>query len=234
MNTVLRHGGALVLAVGLGGCKPPDPPLLPTAPAAPAAIAPAQRAASNDDAPRADDDVANRPIEDEPAPEPEATDEAPAPAVVSVALDHAGDVLIGQRFSEIEADGPWHSAGLAEATRGRCEYYERGTLPEGVSMMVQDGHVVRFDLAPIDDSGQVVVQPGPFGLRLDMPLAKALKRLPRGTLAQPYGEDAEAGRTLTWQDPGSDLAIRVEIVDGVVSRLYWGASGAVELNEGCA
>lgn len=224
---MLRHGGALVLVVGLGGCTPPDPPVLAPAPAVPAAIAPAQRPASNDD-------MAHRPIDDAPAPEvtPQ-VDEDSAPAVVSVALDHAGEVLIGQRFSEVEAEGAWHSAGLHEATQGRCEYYERGTLPEGVAMMVQDGDVVRFDLAPIDDSGQVVVQPGPFGLRLDMPRAQALQLLPSGVTAQPYGDDPEAGESLLWQDPGSDLAIRVEIVDGVVSRMYWGASGAVDLIEGC-
>ena len=31
-----------------------------------------------------------------------------------------------------------------------------------------------------------------------------------------------------------DFLNMVEIVDGVVSRMYWGASGAVELMEGCA
>ena len=71
-----------------------------------------------------------------------------ARAVVSVALDHAGEVLIGQPFSELQGEAQWHSAGLGESTAGRCEYYERGTLPEGVAMMVQDGDVVRFDLAP--------------------------------------------------------------------------------------
>ena len=225
---MLRHGGALVLAVGLGGCTPPDPPVLAPAPAAPAAIAPARQVASNDD------DAAHRPIED--APEPpvasDAVDEV-APAVVSVALDHAGEVLIGQPFSELEGEAQWYSAGLGEATAGRCDYYERGTLPEGVAMMVQDGDVVRFDLAPIDDSGQVVVQPGPFGLHLGMPRAQALQHLPAGATAEPHGEDAGAGETLLWQDPGSDLAIRVEIADGTVSRMYWGASGAVDLIEGC-
>ncbi|KAG1086350.1 hypothetical protein G6F40_013965 [Rhizopus arrhizus] len=59
-----------------------------------------------------------------------------------------------------------------------------------------------------------------------MPRAQALQLLPKGVSAQPYGKDVEAGETLLWQDPGSDLAIRVEIVDGTVSRMYWGASGA--------
>ncbi|HDS0948012.1 TPA: hypothetical protein QDZ34_000465 [Stenotrophomonas maltophilia] len=227
MNPVLRQGGALVLAVGLGACTPPDPPVLAPAPASPEAIAPARQTASNDD------DAAHRPIQDAPSAADEGSDDETAPAVVSVALDHAGEVLIGQPFSELQAEAQWHSAGLAEATGGRCDYYERGTLPEGVAMMVQDGDVVRFDLAPIDDSGQVVVQPGPFGLRLDMPRAQAIAKLPRGVIARPYGSDAESGETLLWQDPGSDLAIRVEIVDGTVSRMYWGASGAVDLIEGC-
>ena len=117
-------------------------------------------------------------------------------AAAEVAAEHlapcviiAGEVLIGQPFSELQSEGQWHSAGLSEATSGRCEYYERGTLPEGVAMMVQDGDVVRFDLAPIDDSGQVVVQPGPFGLHLDMPRAQALQ------LLASWGRDATRAGT---------------------------------------
>lgn len=229
MNPLLRQGSALLIVVGLSGCTPPDPPLLAAAPASPAAIAPARVPASNDD------DIANRPIEDDPEPEPTPTDNDGAPAVVSVALDHAGDVVIGQRFSAEDADAQWHSAGLSEGGQlGSCEYYERGSLPEGVSMMVDDGHVARFDLALLDGSDETITQSGPFGLRLGMSRAEALKRLPPGSSAQPHAYDPETGEYLTWQDPGSDLAIRLEIVDGVISKLYWGASGAVELIEGCA
>ena len=232
MNPLLRQGSALLMVVGLTGCAPPDPPVLP-APAAPVgAVAPARQLASNDD------DIANRPIED--APEPSRAVDVPvvddaAPSVVSVALDHAGDVVIGQRFTELAADGPWHSAGLSEGEpNGACEYYERGNLPEGVSMMVEDDHVQRFELAPIEESYEAITQPGPFGLRLGMTRDEALQRLPPGSTRAPHAYDPETGEYLTWQDPGSDLAIRLEIFDGVISTLYWGASGAVELIEGCA
>lgn len=232
MNPLLRQGSALLMVVGLTGCTPPDPPVLP-APAAPlGVVAPAREQASNDD------DIANRPIGDAPA-APPAAEEAVAddavPSVVSVALDHAGDVVIGQRFTELAADGPWHSAGLSEdEPAGACEYYERGNLPEGVSMMVEDDHVQRFELAPIEDSYEAITQPGPFGLRLGMTRDEALQRLPPGSTRAPHAYDPETGEYLTWQDPGSDLAIRLEIFDGVISKLYWGASGAVELIEGCA
>lgn len=230
MNPLLRQGSALLIVVGLSGCAAPDPPLLAAAPPAPAAIAPAQLPASNDD------DLANRPIEDDPAPEaaPDSAD-APVPAVVSVALDHAGDIVIGQRFTAADADDSWHSAGLSDGGRlGTCEYYERGSLPEGISMMVDDEHVQRFDLALLDGSDETITQAGPFGLRLGMTRAEAIKRLPGASTARPHAYDPETGEYLTWQDPGSDLAIRLEIFDGVISTLYWGASGAVELIEGCA
>lgn len=232
MNPLLRQGSALLMVVGLTGCAPPDPPVLP-APAAPlGVVAPAREQASNDD------DIANRPIEDAPAAPPAAeaiAADAAVPSVVSVALDHAGDVVIGQRFTELAADGPWHSAGLSEdEPAGACEYYERGNLPEGVSMMVEDDHVQRFELAPIEDSYEAITQPGPFGLRLGMTRDEALQRLPPGSTRAPHAYDPETGEYLTWQDPGSDLAIRLEIFDGVISKLYWGASGAVELIEGCA
>jgi hypothetical protein len=228
VNPLLRQGSALLIVVGLTACTPPDPPVLAATPAAPAPIAPARVPASNDDG------VENRPFEDAPEPAPAVAPDD-APAVVSVALDHAGDIVIGQRFTETDADGAWHSAGVGEGLgKGACEYYERGSLPEGVSMMVEDDHVQRFDLDTIDGSAEAIAQPGPFGLRVGMSREEALKRLPPGSTRKPHAYDPETGEYLTWQDPGSDLAIRLEIFDGTISKLYWGASGAVELIEGCA
>lgn len=224
MNSMLRQGSALLMVVGMASCTPPDPPVLAPA-ATPPAAAPARAVARNADA-----DV-QRAFED--APGADAAEDAPA--VVSVALDHAGDVLVGQRFSPADATDAWHSAGLGDGLgKGACEYYERGSLPEGVSMMVEDEHVQRFDLNAIDGSDESISQPGPFGLRLGMPLAEALARLPPGSTRKPHAYDPETGVYLTWQDPGSDLAIRLEIFDGVISTMYWGASGAVEPIEGCA
>lgn len=229
MNPLLRQGSALLIVVGLGACTAPDPPVLAAAPASPAAIAPAQVPASNDD------DIAHRPIEDDPVPAGAGSASERAPAVVSVALDHAGDIVIGQRFSAADADDQWHSAGLSEGgPAGSCEYYERGSLPEGISMMVENHHVQRFDLTTLDGSAETITQAGPFGLRLGMSREEALKRLPGGSTAGPHAYDPGTGEYLTWQDPGSDLAIRLELFGGVISTLYWGASGAVELIEGCA
>ncbi|WP_315387349.1 hypothetical protein [uncultured Stenotrophomonas sp.] len=227
MNPALRQGSALLMVASLAGCTAPEPPVL--APAA-AVSAPA---------PTGSDDAAQRPLGETPRAAGDSTTDADAdaaaPAVVSVALDHAGDVLVGQRFSEVDAEGEWHSAGLSDGEpAGACEYYERGSLPEGVAMMVEDDHVQRFDLASIDGSTEAIAQPGPFGLRLGMSEAEALKRLPPGSTRAPHAYDPETGHYLTWQDPGSDLAIRLEIFDGMISTMYWGASGAVELKEGCA
>ncbi len=98
-------------------------------------------------------------------------------------------------------------------------------------MMVQDGDVVRRP-GPIDDSGQVVLQPGPFGLHLGMPRAQALQQLPKGVSTQPYGDDAEAGEPALAGprfrpgDPCGDR--RRHHLPNVL-----GASGAVDLIEGC-
>ena len=138
MSALLRNSGVLLLALGLAACQPPEPPLL--APAAKATTQPAQQAAANDDL----DPMARAPIVDPPSTED--MDSDGAPAVVSVALDHAGEVLIGQHMSDLKALGPWTAQGAVEAIGGSCEYYDGKGLPPGVSMMTDEDRVVRFDL----------------------------------------------------------------------------------------
>ncbi|WP_182067571.1 hypothetical protein ACS0OX_13565 [Stenotrophomonas pavanii] len=226
MSALLRNSGVLLLALGLAACQPPEPPVL--APAAKATTQPAQQPAANDDL----DPIARTPIVDPPP--VEGTDGDDAPAVASVALDHAGEVLIGQHMSDLQALGPWTAQGAVEAMGGSCEYYDGKGLPPGVSMMTDEDRVVRFDLGRDPESGAPTPQPGPFGLRVGMTRAQAMAQFPRPPVSSPHAYDGDQGEYLTWQDPGSDLGIRVELFEGKVTRMYWGTSDAIELIEGCA
>ena len=49
MNRLQRHGGAVLLVIGVSACQPPEPPVL--APSAAATRQPARQAAANDDGP---------------------------------------------------------------------------------------------------------------------------------------------------------------------------------------
>ena len=89
MSALLRNSGVL-LVLGLAACQPPEPPVL--APAAKATAQPARQPAANDDL----DPMARTPIVDPPSAEESNGDNAPA--VASVALDHAGEVLVGQHM----------------------------------------------------------------------------------------------------------------------------------------
>ncbi|MDT3454728.1 hypothetical protein ROV96_16020 [Stenotrophomonas pavanii] len=226
MSALLRNSGVLLLALGLAACQPPEPPVL--VPAAKATTQPAQQPAANDDL----DPIARTPIVDPPP--VEGTDGDDAPAVASVALDHAGEVLIGQHMSDLQALGPWTAQGAVEAMGGSCEYYDGKGLPPGVSMMTDEDRVVRFDLGRDPESRAPTPQPGPFGLRVGMTRAQAMAQFPRPPVSSPHAYDGDQGEYLTWQDPGSDLGIRVELFEGKVTRMYWGTSDAIELIEGCA
>jgi len=226
VSALLRNSGVLLLALGLAACQPPEPPVL--APAARATTQPAQQPAANDDL----DPIARTPIVDPPP--VEGTDGDDAPAMASVALDHAGEVLIGQHMSDLQALGPWTAQGAVEAMGGSCEYYDGKGLPPGVSMMTDEDRVVRFDLGRDPESGAPTPQPGPFGLRVGMTRAQAMAQFPKPPVSSPHAYDGDQGEYLTWQDPGSDLGIRVELFEGKVTRMYWGTSDAIELIEGCA
>lgn len=217
MNRVQRHGGAMLLALGVSACQAPAPPVL--APAAMAAAQPPRQRAANDDG------AAPSPVrQGHPGPEEE----------VSVALDHAGEVVVGQRLDDVRDLGPWAARGTLVTADGICTYYEGPGLPEGISMRVDDDHVVRFDLGQGPEPDALTGQPGPFGIRLGMSRAEAEARLPATAVWTPSDGADGAGDYLVWQDPSTDLALGLELFEGQVIRMYWGISEAVELIEGCA
>ena len=210
----MRGVALACLALALAACTPAPPAATPApaaAPAAPAAPAPAA------------------------APEaaPEARDAAAQLAAV-------GDLRIGAAFGKAPGDAAFVAAGMREAMEGDCEYYDRGSLPEGMSMMVIADHIVRFDVDGEGDPGvRVHTRPAgapvvPFGLWVGMDVAEAKKRLPAGVVVSPHAYVSPNGDYLTWTDAQADLALRLETLDGVVTSIYWGRPDAVELIEGCA
>jgi len=171
---------------------------------------------------------------------------APVPAAATEARDAAaqlaavGDLRIGAAFGKAPGDAAFVAAGMREAMEGDCEYYDRGSLPEGMSMMVIADHIVRFDVDGEGDPGvRVHTRPAgapvvPFGLWVGMDVAEAKKRLPAGVVVSPHAYVSPNGDYLTWTDAQVNLALRLETLDGVVTSIYWGRPDAVELIEGCA
>lgn len=154
--------------------------------------------------------------------------------VVLVVLDYVGDIVIGQCFSVIDVDDQWYLVGLSEGgVFGSCEFYECGSLFEGVLMMVQDEYVLCFDLVLLDGLGEIIIQFGLFGLCLGMLCEDVLWCLFGGSIVQLYVYVFDVGEYFIWQDLGLDLVIWLEIVDGVIMKMYWGVSGVVEMFEGC-
>lgn len=168
---------------------------------------------------------------------------APAakPAVsASAELSQVGELRIGAPFGKAPGDKAFVSAGMREAMEGDCEYYDKGSLPEGMSMMVIADRIVRFEVDAAGDPGQrVSAAPAgaaalPFGLWVGMTVAEAKQRLPPGVVTSPHAYNSPNGDYLTWTDKAAKLALRLETLDGLVTSIYWGQPDAVELIEGCA
>lgn len=202
------------MLLALAACKPPEPEVRPLPAGDAATLAEtAQPAAS------------------QPA----------APAVDAAAqLAQVGGLRIGAPFGQGQGDDAFESAGMREVMDGDCEYYERGTLPAGMSMMVLADRIARFDVHGEGDPDARVdapptaAPPVPFGLWVGMSVAEAKKRLPAGVVASPHAYAWPEGEYLTWTDAQAGLALRVETWKDVVTSVYWGQPDAVELIEGCA
>lgn len=191
------------------------------------------------------------------APPPEATASSPAakpsgsvtaaPAATPAAaantgtdLSQVGTLRIGAPFGNAPGDKAFVSAGMREAMEGDCEYYDKGSLPDGMAMMVIADRIARFEVDATDDPGVRVTAPPagaaalPYGLWVGMTVAEAKQRLPDGVVTSPHAYNSPNGEYLTWTDKAAKLALRLETLDGLITSIYWGQPDAVELIEGCA
>ena len=145
----------------------------------------------------------------------------------STELAHAGQVKLGDRVQDGQVGWQRLDDAAMEADL-HCAYYaNRQRLPDGVTAMVHEGVVVRFDLG--DDQ-----RAGPFGVRVGEREAVARARLPEDAVVSTHAYGEEPGdHYLTWRDPADGRALRVETTAGTVGSLYWGEWDAVQLIEGC-
>lgn len=206
------RGALLCAVVALGACKPAAQGVTPAA--AEAAAAPAT-VASN------------------------AAPAVASSAAASTDLGTLGGLHIGAPFGKAPGDKAFVSAGMRELIEGDCEYYDGGTLPNGMSMMVVADRIARFEAPGLDDPSIRVEAPPatapalPYGLWMGMSVAEAKKRLPAGVVISPHAYSSPDGDYLTWTDKAAKLALRLETLNGLVTSIYWGAPEAVELIEGC-
>lgn len=212
MSVPVLRAALMCVVAGLAACTPAEPEVVPPAPAAPA------------------------PTVQAPTPTP-----TPAPAAAAPAdLSRFGELRIGAPFGKAPGDRAFVSAGMRELMEGDCEYYDQGSLPESMSMMVLGDRIARFEVDLEQDPSVALDAPPagapalPFGLWTGMRVAEAKKRLPAGVVTSPHAYNSPDGDYLTWTDKASKLAIRLETLNGVVTAIYWGQPDAVELIEGCA
>lgn len=142
-------------------------------------------------------------------------------------LDHAGKVRIGEKLSAVKREaGDAKGASTSDDASG-CGQVQSRLLPKGVSMMVEDGIVVRFEI--VEGTAR-----DPFGVGIGDNEASALKKLPRGIVVGPGFSGDKHDHVLTWRAARGNLALRVETTAGKVTMLYWGSWKAVQYVEGCA
>lgn len=74
-------------------------------------------------------------------------------------LGQLGELHIGAPFGKAPGDKAFVSQGMREAMEGDCEYYDKGSLPDNISMMVIADRIVRFEVNAPFEPGQLVTDP---------------------------------------------------------------------------
>lgn len=157
---------------------------------------------------------------------------ADASANEPLALDHVGEARIGEAFVAADWLQEWVDEGAHPEVD--CTHFTGGVLPAGVSMMVMDGRIARFELRDDVATGDAARVRAPFGLHLGMSSSEILARLPEGARTSPHAYSAPEGEYLTWQDPVSGLGVRVETMPDHIDAIFWGDAEAITLIEGCS
>lgn len=144
-----------------------------------------------------------------------------------------GGFHIGDAVDVTRLGAGWEVAGLENPAT--CAQVHGGTLPEGVSMMLLDGRVARFEIGLSGAPDEAAFAVSPYGLRLGMSLSEAGRRFPDESLELlPHSYAWPPGIYLTWRDERAGRGVRVEIPENTVTVVLWGTADAVQLVEGCA
>jgi hypothetical protein len=153
-----------------------------------------------------------------------------APVVID-ALDRIGDAVIGEAFDERDWLQEWTDEGRHPDVD--CRHVGGGVLPPGMSMMVMEGRIARFELPHRVAPDMPRVQ-APFGLFTGMSQRDVLARLPDGvqTRRHEYGDPGDV--YLDWRGPGTPFGLRVEVVGDAAQAIFWGDAEATTLIEGCS
>jgi hypothetical protein len=156
---------------------------------------------------------------------------APPAPVVFDALDRIGDAVVGETFDERDWLQEWTDEGRHPDVD--CRHVGGGVLPPGMSMMVMEGRIARFELPHRATPGMPQVQ-APFGLFTGMSQRDVLARLPDGvqTSRHEYGDPGDV--YLDWRGPGTPFGLRVEVVGDAAQAIFWGDADATTLIEGCS
>ncbi len=155
-----------------------------------------------------------------------------ADSVAPITLARVGDAKIGEKFDPSVWRQQWNAGPLQGEVD--CLHYTGGVLPDGVSMMVMDGAIARFELDARSRPDAARRVRAPFGLHLAMSRSELVEALPSSAEFSPHAYSAPQGEYLTWQDAESGLSVRVELTLDHIDDILWGDAGAVTLIEGCS
>lgn len=146
--------------------------------------------------------------------------------------DSVSGLRVGDLFPIPPRDTRWRMQAWPDPTA--CTQVSGGSLPEGISVMVQDERIARFEIYSSIAQMPAREPRAPFGLQTGMSMAEAMVRLPSGAIIEDHKYAWPGGYYVTWYDVLRRRAIRVEIADGrFVDVILWGEMDSVRLAEGC-